>query len=153
MEDEERGCSGWSAWGAQHGQRPRPHGHRVAGGDRGGPPRVVGVQLDLPVRRAPDAGRLKAAGSQQALTRMSGSSSSSGRRRWSRSGAAAPSRYSATALAPGLGPGRHPAPPAWVSWPWPQAPGNPNYGAADQLAELVLAFLWQRVVAQDGQAG
>jgi hypothetical protein len=32
-------------------------------------------------------------------------------------------------------------------------PRNANYGAADQLAELVLAFLWQRVVAQDGQAG
>jgi hypothetical protein len=56
MEDEERGCSGWSAWGAQHGQRPRAHGHRVAGGDRCGPPRVVGVQLDLPVRRAADVG-------------------------------------------------------------------------------------------------
>jgi pimeloyl-ACP methyl ester carboxylesterase len=32
-------------------------------------------------------------------------------------------------------------------------PHNANYGAADHLSELVLAFLRQRVVAQDGQAG
>jgi pimeloyl-ACP methyl ester carboxylesterase len=32
-------------------------------------------------------------------------------------------------------------------------PHNANYGAADHLAELVVAFLRQRVVAQDGQAG
>jgi pimeloyl-ACP methyl ester carboxylesterase len=32
-------------------------------------------------------------------------------------------------------------------------PHNANYGAADHLAELVLAFLYQRVVAPDGRAG
>jgi pimeloyl-ACP methyl ester carboxylesterase len=32
-------------------------------------------------------------------------------------------------------------------------PHNANYGAADHLAELVLAFLDRRVVARDGQAG
>ena len=31
-------------------------------------------------------------------------------------------------------------------------PHNANYGASDHLAELVLAFLQQRVLAQDGQA-
>jgi hypothetical protein len=45
--------------GAQHGQGPWSYGHRVAAGDRGGPLRVVGVQLDLPVRRVADVGRLK----------------------------------------------------------------------------------------------
>jgi pimeloyl-ACP methyl ester carboxylesterase len=32
-------------------------------------------------------------------------------------------------------------------------PHNANYGAADHLAELVLAFLDRRVVARDGHAG
>ena len=32
-------------------------------------------------------------------------------------------------------------------------PHNANYGAADHLSGLVLAFLRQRVVARDGQAG
>jgi len=30
---------------------------------------------------------------------------------------------------------------------------NANYGAANHLAELVLAFLRRRVLTQDGQAG
>ena len=32
-------------------------------------------------------------------------------------------------------------------------PHNANYGAADHLAELVLAFLHRRLLAQDGQTG
>jgi hypothetical protein len=32
-------------------------------------------------------------------------------------------------------------------------PHNANYGAADHLAELVLAFLGRWILAQDGQAG
>ena len=55
MEDEERGCSGWSGWGAQHGQRPRSHGHQDADGDRRSPSQIGGVQLDPPVRRAADS--------------------------------------------------------------------------------------------------
>jgi pimeloyl-ACP methyl ester carboxylesterase len=32
-------------------------------------------------------------------------------------------------------------------------PHNANYGAADHLTDLILAFLRQRILAQDNQAG
>lgn len=56
MEDEERGCSGCQGGRAARSATavPRSPGSPAATG--GGPPRVVGVQLDLPVRRAAGAG-------------------------------------------------------------------------------------------------
>lgn len=40
-----------------------------------------------------------------------------------------------------------------VSWPWSRAPTMPTMGAADHLAELVLAFLGRWILTQDGQVG